>query len=104
MAVEEPAPEFVCDNDSFVMWRGVNNGASGTPEGALQGRIVNSAVACAELCRQFGDECKTFTWRPDKGNSCWLKNDWTVSNERQSDEQTWSGIRCDLQKTGSEIN
>ena len=34
------------------MWQGVNNGASGTPEGARQGRIVNSAVACAELCRE----------------------------------------------------
>ena len=34
------------------MWHGVNNGASGTPEGARQGRIVNSAVACAELCRE----------------------------------------------------
>ena len=82
------------------MWLGVNNGASGTPDGALQGKIVESAVACAELCRDFGEGCKSFTWRPDKGNSCWLKNDWTETNERTSDQHTWSGIRCDQQESG----
>ena len=56
-----------------------------------QGKIVQSAGACAELCRDFGEKCQSFTWRPDKGNSCWLKNDWTFSNERTGDADSWSG-------------
>ena len=77
------------------MWKGVNNAATGTPPGAMQGKIVASAGACAELCREFGEKCQSFSWRPDKGNSCWLKSDWTSSNERSEDVDTWSGIRCD---------
>ena len=82
--------------EMLMVW----NTLSGTPDGASQGRIVQSAGACAELCREFGDKCQSFTWRPDRGNSCWLKNDWTFSNERTGDQQTWSGIRCTSQKKG----
>ena len=87
-----------CSSEVLVMWRGIINDASGTPEGALQGKMVNSAAACAELCRQFGPECQSFTWRPDRGNSCWLKNDWTRTNERRGDAHAWSGVRCTAQE------
>ena len=57
-----------------------------------------NAGACAELCRKNG-KCAAFTWRPDKGNSCWLKNDWTQTHERTGDAKTWSGVRCTSQET-----
>ena len=99
---EEPETiesEYDCLSDTFMIWKGINNAASGTPEGALQGQRVKNAVECAEICRDFGESCKSFTWRPDRENTCWLKNDWTKTRERKEDELSWSGIRCDLQKS-----
>ena len=98
---EEPETiesQYGCLSNTFMIWKGINNDASGTPEGALQGQRVKSAVECAEICRDFGDGCKSFTWRPDRENTCWLKKDWTKTRERKEDELSWSGIRCDLQK------
>ena len=58
-------------------------------------KIVNVVVV---TLGKAGEACKAFTWRPDKGNSCWLKSDWTATKERESDSATWSGLRCDLQQ------